>query len=1190
MFELFARLLALLARRRHGMSKLDFRTFGGLMPKVAPQLLPDPAAQTATNVDVRRGDLRPVNTVSANSYEMTVLVCGTAGTVIATWAAITDGHFDISIDGTPASTAAIDFTGVTSMVQVSEKISDRLLSLEIKCYWDSTNTRFVFLGYDILGPLTVTGSGTDISGVGYINGLSATAAEVNTLRTITSVGGGKYGWFRDPFVKRVANNIITNDTYERLFMAGNGKPQQFYSESSVYTIYSNLLGIQVPTATPIATAVAKGSVTWTRTWYAYYEEPDGTQVDAFTEGVDFTVSTTTAGSVYYTKVGGVLAIPAKVTATANAVFVLYFDAYDADGALLGRLYPQHSAYKDNSDLFINGAEVTGNQLNTNTAIMDLTYDTSRVSDYSIDRKYVYAYLNYPFDQESAPSPASATISVSPAQNASVTNLGIYDPNTTYDTGDITVFVPYLLSASNFYVYTIQQYRCNSDATTGNWDATRWDRVEDTKDGKVRGSVDTIRLYRTVTTSAGTQYQFVADIDWETLQPKKYITSEDVGRWHLTTGAAVDLGGGLVRISCGSNPFVGGDYVSFYGTTNYTGNYYLHRTTTSSNLVITATYVAETFNETNNYVSSRVGQHQMNLDNSAVVDNGDGTVDIACTSHGFLDGEGITIAGTTNYNGAYTALAGTTGSNIIVITKAYVAETPLATATARWTTLVGITVEGHGLLAGERLDISSQGCSSYIGSVVSSSTTTNRVVFTATHVEALVLEGVVRPYSPRAYVDSIADADCGDVLATALWEPPPDTLDGLVNAPGGFLAGFVGNTVYCSEQYYPHAWPYQYTVPHAVVGLGISGNMIVVLTEGDPYGLVGDAPGALSLIRIPLKQSCVSISSIVSHLGKVYYASPDGMAVIAGGEGALLTGNLWTRAQWQTLGPTTLKCAIHDEQLYLNFGTASTYILDLSGVAGGQLTFTNETINALYSDPVTDLLYTTAAGYLKTINGGSTAKVGTWKSKDFLSAKPVRWSSGKVLAESYTVGANVVTNGTFTTDLTGWSVTNWLWSSGRLYCNNSAGQVASQTISSLVAGRAYRVTFDVLFHIEVGASATVTVSLGGTSGTIRVGPIWATFSETIIAGSSNTLLTFTPSVDFYASRIDNVIVEPLDVTLSLYADGALSVTIPVLSAAPFRIPSVTPKRRWSVELVTVAVINQVCLGTSMGAMIQLEPQV
>ena len=151
-------------------------------------------------------------------------------------------------------------------------------------------------------------------------------------------------------------------------------------------------------------------------------------------------------------------------------------------------------------------------------------------------------------------------------------------------------------------------------------------------------------------------------------------------------------------------------------------------------------------------------------------------------------------------------------------------------------------------------------------------------------------------------------------------------------------------------------------------------------------------------------------------------------------------------------------------------------------------------------------------------------------------------------------------------------------------------MASQTISSLVAGRAYRVTFDVLFHIEVGASATVTVSLGGTSGTIRVGPIWATFSETIIAGSSNTLLTFTPSVDFYASRIDNVIVEPLDVTLSLYADGALSVTIPVLSAAPFRIPSVTPKRRWSVELVTVAVINQVCLGTSMGAMIQLEPQV
>jgi len=76
-----------------------------------------------------------------------------------------------------------------------------------------------------------------------------------------------------------------------------------------------------------------------------------------------------------------------------------------------------------------------------------------------------------------------------------------------------------------------------------------------------------------------------------------------------------------------------------------------------------------------------GTKKMNgtLDNTAVVDNGDGTVDIAITAHGQTDGNKVVIAGTTNYDGVHTLLAAP-DANTIMITATYVAETPAGTET------------------------------------------------------------------------------------------------------------------------------------------------------------------------------------------------------------------------------------------------------------------------------------------------------------------------------------------------------------------------------------------------------------------------------------------------------------------------------------------------------------------------------
>lgn len=70
----------------------------------------------------------------------------------------------------------------------------------------------------------------------------------------------------------------------------------------------------------------------------------------------------------------------------------------------------------------------------------------------------------------------------------------------------------------------------------------------------------------------------------------------------------------------------------------------------------------------------------NLDAAAAVDNGDGSVGIPITGHGFSSGDLVTLSGTTNYDGTYSATEATS-ANTLVVTTTYVAETFAAAQTA-----------------------------------------------------------------------------------------------------------------------------------------------------------------------------------------------------------------------------------------------------------------------------------------------------------------------------------------------------------------------------------------------------------------------------------------------------------------------------------------------------------------------------
>ncbi len=257
-----------------------------------------------------------------------------------------------------------------------------------------------------------------------------------------------------------------------------------------------------------------------------------------------------------------------------------------------------------------------------------------------------------------------------------------------------------------------------------------------------------------------------------------------------------------------------------------------------------------------------------------------------------------------------------------------------------------------------------------------------------------------PLATATYTDSLTDADCDHVLPSSEWSAPPATLAGLVVCPWGGLAGFVGNAVYFTPPYRPHAWPsgYVQTFEYDVVAMAVTGNSLVVLTKAFPYVIVGNEPTALTITRLPIQQGCVSKRSVVSYANMVAFASPDGYVSLDGGNAVLATRNLYTRDEWQALVPSGMIAAVHDTRLHV-FAAGTALVFDVNEQRS-ILTTTTETAAGVYSDPDTDALYLIQGTSLVSWQGGATNKTATWRSRVYLTERPWYPCVARVLADSY----------------------------------------------------------------------------------------------------------------------------------------------------------------------------------------------
>ena len=272
----------------------------------------------------------------------------------------------------------------------------------------------------------------------------------------------------------------------------------------------------------------------------------------------------------------------------------------------------------------------------------------------------------------------------------------------------------------------------------------------------------------------------------------------------------------------------------------------------------------------------------------------------------------------------------------------------------------------------------------------------------------VSDGSVTQVAGASYTDGVASANLGEVLPTTTFDPPNQTMVGIKEHPAGFLVGFFGKTVAFSEPGAPHAWPIEYRLVanHDIVGLGIFGNTVAVVTEGWPYLVIGSDPSAMTMVELEIEQSCVAKRGIVDFGAAIAYPSPDGLILVRGSGVQNVTGSIFTRDQWQALSPSSF-IAFNWEQQYLCFyddgTTTRAFIVDPFAPEFG-VRYVNKYATGGYKDIEEDLLYLIFDSNIETWDQGTSKLQYTWKSKPVYAPRAVNMSAAKVIADSYPVTA------------------------------------------------------------------------------------------------------------------------------------------------------------------------------------------
>lgn len=283
------------------------------------------------------------------------------------------------------------------------------------------------------------------------------------------------------------------------------------------------------------------------------------------------------------------------------------------------------------------------------------------------------------------------------------------------------------------------------------------------------------------------------------------------------------------------------------------------------------------------------------------------------------------------------------------------------------------------------------------------------------------------YTATTYDDTKASYELQEVIPSTTWIGPPDDdgtlypdgpMQGLIPLAQGVMAGFSGNRFCLSEAFLPHAWPisYRITTDEPIVAISASNNGVVALTNGRPYFITGTDPSAMTAITVDLAQACINKHSVVDMGEYVLYASSDGLCMVQGASGSVVTEGLIPPDIWkQNYHPGSYKAFLYEGK-YVAFqqqGGTNNFIFDPTG---GENTFTTFNHNRVYAadhDPKSGRLYIYRQGgtVLEKFRKGTTLNDATFRSKKYVTPSPVSMGWVSIEAGEYPVTVKVYADGT-----------------------------------------------------------------------------------------------------------------------------------------------------------------------------------
>lgn len=256
-----------------------------------------------------------------------------------------------------------------------------------------------------------------------------------------------------------------------------------------------------------------------------------------------------------------------------------------------------------------------------------------------------------------------------------------------------------------------------------------------------------------------------------------------------------------------------------------------------------------------------------------------------------------------------------------------------------------------------------------------------------------------------FTDDFNSKKLTDNLVTDEWIAPPEDLQGLTVIQNNILAGFVRNSLYLTEPDQPHAWPEAYIKildVNIVAIRALSGVGAVILTDKNPYVLMGSDPANMTLQKVDTLYPCVSARGAVSMNFGVLYPTYEGLALYSPTQGAkLATTPAFNADTWvAAYDPTSLVGVYYDDQYFASHSTGS-FVYTYGQQDGGFFVDCDTIFTAAYNDAKNGRIYL-AAGTNGDIylwdDPTQPLQAAEWKSKVFLTPSYNNIGAARVKAD------------------------------------------------------------------------------------------------------------------------------------------------------------------------------------------------